>query len=270
MKRPVPLPGTATGSVSGTNVAASNEPGEPDHAGNLGGASVWYSWTAPATATVRFDTCTATFDSIVAMYTGASLAALTPVASNDDACFTRSGVDVAVTAGTTYRIAVEGDEGGGETAQGTFTLRWGPRPAHGPDLWIRKGTDPWGGDDVYDVTGRTQARSASIGRTGTATFSFRMENDDSLIHVFHVIGTPTSSRFRVAYRGGNGLDFTAQFTDGAEVALAPGQSLRFEIVVKPRASRVVAGDSISVKVRLTDLGAPPMPADTVLATVTLR
>ena len=39
----------ATGSVTGTNVGATMEAGEPNHAGVVGGKSVWYSWTAPAT-----------------------------------------------------------------------------------------------------------------------------------------------------------------------------------------------------------------------------
>src|SRR6187551_1328636 len=32
-----------TGAVSGNNVSATKEPGEPNHAGNMGGHSVWYS-----------------------------------------------------------------------------------------------------------------------------------------------------------------------------------------------------------------------------------
>ena len=48
---------------NGSNVGATKEPGEPDHAGDPGGASVWYTWTAPAdgVADVRLhapdDTC---------------------------------------------------------------------------------------------------------------------------------------------------------------------------------------------------------------------
>ena len=38
------------GWLDGDNTEATKEPGEPNHAGNPGGASVWYSWTAPALA----------------------------------------------------------------------------------------------------------------------------------------------------------------------------------------------------------------------------
>ena len=34
----------------GENTEATKEPGEPNHAGNPGGASVWYSSTAPRPA----------------------------------------------------------------------------------------------------------------------------------------------------------------------------------------------------------------------------
>jgi hypothetical protein len=39
-----------------TNMAATKEPGEPDHQGNTGGSSVWYSWTAPAAGRVTLTT----------------------------------------------------------------------------------------------------------------------------------------------------------------------------------------------------------------------
>lgn len=35
-----------------SNSGATKEPGEPDHLGNPGGSSVWYSWTAPASGRV--------------------------------------------------------------------------------------------------------------------------------------------------------------------------------------------------------------------------
>jgi len=35
--------------VNGSNVNATKEAGEPNHAGNSGGKSVWWNWQAPAT-----------------------------------------------------------------------------------------------------------------------------------------------------------------------------------------------------------------------------
>ena len=116
----------ATGSVTGTNAGATKEPGEPVHAGNAGGASVWYRWTAPSTGLATFKTCSSNFDTMLAAYTGSSVGALTQVASNDDSWFgcslfaTQSRVQFLAVAGTTYRVAVDGLDG----ATGTIVLEW--------------------------------------------------------------------------------------------------------------------------------------------------
>ena len=49
------LSGSAT-NASGTNVNATKQTGEPNHAGNPGGKSVWWSWTAPASGEVALST----------------------------------------------------------------------------------------------------------------------------------------------------------------------------------------------------------------------
>ena len=74
----------ASGSTTGTNVGANKEPGEPNHAGNKGGASVWYSWTAPQTGPVTISTFGSSFDTLLGVYTGSSVSSLTTIASNDD------------------------------------------------------------------------------------------------------------------------------------------------------------------------------------------
>lgn len=94
--------------VAGTNREATKELGEPRHAGNAGGASIWYRWTAPAAGRVTVSTCGSDFDTLLAVYTGEQLALLDDVEANDDACGEQSRVSFATTAGTTYRIAVDG------------------------------------------------------------------------------------------------------------------------------------------------------------------
>ena len=113
------LTGSLPISVPGTNVDATKESGEPAHAGNGGGASVWYRWTPSVMADVTIDVCGADFDTLLAVYTGTAVDALTEVAANDDSsCGLASRVMLTVEAGTTYRIAVDGFSG----ASGTFTL----------------------------------------------------------------------------------------------------------------------------------------------------
>ncbi len=43
-------------SINVSNAGATKELGEPDHSGNPGGSSVWYSWTAPASGRVTLST----------------------------------------------------------------------------------------------------------------------------------------------------------------------------------------------------------------------
>lgn len=111
------LPSSTQLDYSERTVGASKEPGEPDHAGNGGGSSVWFSWTAPETGIVRLDTCASSFDTLLAAYTGGSLSALTQVASNDNANGSscsgtqRSELSFGATAGVTYRFAVDGRDG---------------------------------------------------------------------------------------------------------------------------------------------------------------
>src|SRR5436190_15890212 len=113
----------ASGTTSGDNIGATKQMGEPDHAGNSGGSSVWYRWTAPSNGQFFFSTSGSDFDTLLAVYTGNNINNLTPVASNDDANFDlTSAVSILATSGTTYRVAVDGFDG--ET--GVVALAWGP------------------------------------------------------------------------------------------------------------------------------------------------
>ena len=98
----------------GVNATATSEPGEPDHAGNASGRSLWWRWTAPATESVQIDTCGGYGpDTVLAVYTGDAVDALSLVASNDDlaSCAPGSGVTFTASAGTTYQIAVDSAAG---------------------------------------------------------------------------------------------------------------------------------------------------------------
>ncbi|HET8781442.1 MAG TPA: S8 family serine peptidase [Pyrinomonadaceae bacterium] len=111
----------SSGVATGNNTGATKEPLEPDHA-VPGGASVWYRWQAPSTGTMRFTTSGSNFDTLLAVYTGSSVGALTPIASNDDASSSTltSQVTFNAVAGTTYRIAVDGFFG----STGSIVLNW--------------------------------------------------------------------------------------------------------------------------------------------------
>lgn len=110
------------------SVGASKETGEPAHAGNNGGASLWWSWTAPVSGTARIRTQNANYDTTLAIYTGTSVGGLTAVVSNDDigGGDLQSQVQFPVTAGTIYRIAVDGYNGAAGTGQLAITMTNAP------------------------------------------------------------------------------------------------------------------------------------------------
>jgi thiol-disulfide isomerase/thioredoxin len=97
--------------VTVSSVGATRETGEPYHAGYAGGASVWWSWKAPRVGTVTISTAGSDFDTLLGVYTGSSVSALTEVASNDDdpdSSVYTSKLAFDVVANQTYQIAVDG------------------------------------------------------------------------------------------------------------------------------------------------------------------
>ena len=110
--------------VAGSNGDASKELGEPNHANNnIGGKSVWWSWTAPTNADVTILTAGSTFDTLLGVYTGNSVSGLTLVANNDDHGTTNtSRVRFQAAAGVQYQIAVDGFNAGTAASTGTVVL----------------------------------------------------------------------------------------------------------------------------------------------------
>lgn len=117
----------ASGSLLANNIGATMEPGESPILG-VGGASVWFMWTAPATGQATFSTEGSSFDTLLGVYTGLTVDTLTPLGQNDDVIAgvdLTSSVTIQVVRGTTYFIAVEGYGG----SQGNIQLNWvGPNP----------------------------------------------------------------------------------------------------------------------------------------------
>src|SRR4030095_15889532 len=98
-----------------SNYAATKEPGEPDHAGNPGGHSLWWSWkpwaSRPANVLVSFMHPPA----LIGVYTGDSLATLSPSVSGTNF------VTFPASSNQTYRIAIDGMDG----MMGSFRLGLG-------------------------------------------------------------------------------------------------------------------------------------------------
>lgn len=131
--------------VTGNSVGATRESGEPFHAGNPGGASIWWSWTAPASDPVTISTAGSSFDTILGVYTGSSVSALTTVASNDDdpvsGALSSKTVFTAVS-NQTYQIAVDGFDGASGSVR--LSVQAGPPPPLPP-------APPWVLPDPYGI-----------------------------------------------------------------------------------------------------------------------
>lgn len=115
----------ANATAAGTNANASKETGEPDHwTGNPAGKSVWYKWTPQANGTATIDTAGSAFDTVLAVYTGSAVNTLTQIDQNDDGpnLGQQSKLDFQATAGTTYRIAVDGYDNGLGNESGNIKL----------------------------------------------------------------------------------------------------------------------------------------------------
>lgn len=118
-----------SGSVGGTNVGATRESGEPNHSPDNGGGSrsIWYGWQAPSSGPATISTAGSRFDTVLGVYTGSSVGSLSTVGKADDNTDIdkTSTVNFNASAGTTYRIAVDGYNNGGSGGDfGPVTLNW--------------------------------------------------------------------------------------------------------------------------------------------------
>jgi hypothetical protein len=157
------------GWVDGDNSEATKEPGEPNHAGNPGGASVWYSWTAPYAGRATFSTCYSEFDTLLAVYTGDQVSNLQAVAADDNGCDAQSRLSFMAAAGVTYRIAVDGAFG----ATGYFELDWSLPPPNDDFAAATELTGDSGSVDGDNYDGTLEPGEPEHGPDGSASVWYR-------------------------------------------------------------------------------------------------
>jgi hypothetical protein len=173
----------ARGSLGSSTAGATKQSGEPDHAENRGGASVWFRWRAPRAMRVAFMTCGSSFDTVIAVYRGASVDSLKLLDANDDGCERGSLVVVGAQAGVTYDIAVDGYRG----SNGDFRLAWGPPP---------KGTDVC---FVPDVRGGKVAQARRLLTRAGCTLGAVHRTPSLLVPRGRVVSQSPQPGRRVAY-----------------------------------------------------------------------
>ncbi|HYG11508.1 MAG TPA: hypothetical protein VD835_16295, partial [Pyrinomonadaceae bacterium] len=117
-----------TGTLTVYNDYGTYEFGEPDHAGQAIGSSVWYQWQPTMSGTVTFNTAGSHMDTVIGVYTGSSLSALTEVASDDDTGKDlHASVTFNATVNTVYYIAL--DIYDWTSYASTLSLNWHPGSA---------------------------------------------------------------------------------------------------------------------------------------------
>jgi len=115
----------SSGVLSGSNLGATKETGEPNHAGKVGGKSVWVRWRAPANGIATLRTRGSDFDTLLGIYTGTDISDLVPVVSDDDrGGFGSSQASFNAVADTEYLVAIDGYAG----ASGNIALSWNLDP----------------------------------------------------------------------------------------------------------------------------------------------
>lgn len=143
---------------SGNNFGAGKESGESNHAGDPGGASVWFGWTAPRSQTVDVQICTDGWKAVLGVYRGESVDHVQPVAaarvsSRPGSC---GRVRFRAISAVAYRIAVDGATASGAAEEGNFDFTVSALPLElpandafasaasvksSPEEWINGSTD---------------------------------------------------------------------------------------------------------------------------------
>ncbi|MBA3936780.1 MAG: endonuclease/exonuclease/phosphatase family protein [Planctomycetes bacterium] len=195
--------GGVTGSTQGWNLAATKETGEPKHAGNAGGASVWWTWTAPVDGIVTFDTASSSFDTLLAIYTGSAVNALTlKVQDNDVGTVKQARAGFAASAGTVYQIAVDGAAG----ATGAIQLAWTQAPVPGNDAFANciAITGPTGSSGPVSTVSASKepGESDHAGRPGGTSVWWSWTAPGSGTVVFDTLGSSYDTLL-AAYTGGS-------------------------------------------------------------------
>jgi hypothetical protein len=195
------LSGTLPIEVTGSNVEATSEPGEPTS--GTYGYSVWFEWVAPATGWFTVGACDSDFAAAVAIFTGTEPASLTRLASSGEGpgCGNRTQYTFHASSGTPYLVQVDGaviapPSGPPPPSEGTFHLRV-------------EATPPPPNDDFADATGNRFFGLFTRGHNWTATtepgeFSYGTGSGAS---VWYRWTPPETAKYRISGPCGGSLTF---------------------------------------------------------------
>lgn len=166
-----------SGNANGVSLLAGKEAGEPNHAGNPGGHSIWWKLTPAAAGQLSVDTHGSGFDTLLAAYTGNSVNSLTTIVANDNdgSANGASSMLLQVQPGAEYEFAVDGANG----AAGAAILNWNLNTTATANLAI-------------SIHGPA---SGTGGSASTYTVSIVNAGPQTATHVVATITLPASSSF---------------------------------------------------------------------------
>jgi List-Bact-rpt repeat protein/Big-like domain-containing protein len=161
---------TASTNTSVKNLFATKETGEPNPTGNVGGHSVWWSFTPQTNGILQLTASSFTFNTLLGVYTGASVDALTRIAATNSLA-TSDGVSrlkIPVFTGIEYEIVVDGAGG----AAGTVNLQSSFQVDTNPPVVTILFPSP--NQHVTNTT--VQVRGGATDNVGVAVVQYRLEN----------------------------------------------------------------------------------------------
>ncbi len=251
------------GTVAGTLVGATADPGEPAHVGAAPEHSVWYRIGFSDPRRVRLDTQGSAVDTRLAVYhADPDARTFTLVAENDDASDATTASEVTVNADGDFYVAVDGKAG----ATGAITLNWLSDPPR-PDGRVRAaGATTFLGDDVHGPPTPGQAVVVATPRGRSASFVVSVQNDSAFAERLRLEGRRLSGNFTATYRSPGGTNITTRVAAGTfrTPLLAPGATYAVRLTIAVPAD-VRAGVARGFPVTVTST-APGMP----LVTDTVR
>ena len=200
------IPSTSSFTLNASSSLATRETSEPAHAGQTATKSLWWKWTAIGNGRLQVNTKGSGFDTVLAVYTGSSLASLRAVTSNDNAVtgVKYSQVDFTTTRGTTYYFAVDGKSGasGAITLTGSGTSLSGPSNDNFTSASAVSGTTWKVSGSNFNATRETDEPNHG-GTSGYASVWFQW--------------TPTTSGFYTLTTSGSGFDTLLGVYTGTEI-----------------------------------------------------
>lgn len=245
--------------VPRSNVEATKEDGEFIPGLSPAGHSIWFEWEAEEDSWVTIGACDSEFPTILAVFTGTELNALTPAVSGNgnegpDCPFTQRQFTFKAVSGTNYVIAVDGNnfhfpEGPKPITQGPITLQIEETPpppnddfADAEPLAARIDEEP-GGNRIFfanaqghNWTATTEPGESSYGPDAGASVWFEWTVPEN--GTYFIGGPCCVSQLEWSLFSGDSFDDLSQLflgTGSTQMALTAGTTLRVAVFGPPDA-----------------------------------